>query len=145
MLQSKLITYTAPDLTATVTVARASVLTGLHRNRLIKAGLKYETDDPDLLSLCCHHWPVVRAGTTEGTITVIYLPEDRDGDDDVLPLFISISELTFEQFTELPEDLIAQWYSAVLDLNPHWSARGPEPEPGSAEGNASSADAESNS
>ena len=132
MLQSKTITYTSPDLSATVTVARASVLAGMQRRRLARAGLKYEADDPDLRLLCFHHWPIVKIGTTGGTIT--------QGE-----IETTVTELTFEQFTELPEDLVAQWYSAVLDLNPHWSTREPDPEPGSEEGNASSADAEKTS
>lgn len=144
MLQSKTVTYTAPDLTAAVTVTRASVLRSMRRRRLAKSGLTYETDDPDLRLLRWLFWPAVKAGTRGGTIT--FIEYDEDGKPTVAPaLVVPISELTFDQFAELPEDLIAEWYAAVLDLNPHWSAREPGPEPGSAEGKASSADAETTS
>lgn len=141
MLQSKTITYTAPDLSATVTATRASVLRSMRRRRLAKSGLAYETDDPDLRLLRFLFWPAIKAGTRSGTVAFIECDEEGEPTSDP-PLVVAVSDLTFDQFAELPEDLIAEWYAAVLDLNPHWSAREPGPEPGSAEGNASSADAE---
>jgi hypothetical protein len=96
--------YTLDESEVAITVVRATARIGMARYILANKGFKENEAEPDeaLKLLRVMVYPDLVAATTE--VTGMKYP------------------LEFEEFIELPEDLINQWADAVYEVNPHWKA-----------------------
>ena len=96
--------YTLDESEVAITVVRATARIGMARYILANKGFKENEAEPDeaLKLLRVMVYPDLVAATTQ--VTGMKYP------------------LEFEEFIELPEDLINQWADAVYEVNPHWKA-----------------------
>lgn len=100
----KTIEYDQDGVTASITVAAATVRMGIERT-LMQYGARQlaQDDSPEVGLLRRMTWPDLMAATTGGEI---------DGR--------PVIHLTFQEWLELPESLVISWEKAVYELNPHW-------------------------
>lgn len=96
--------YTLDESEVTITVVRATARIGMTRYVLANKGYKENEAEPDeaLKMLRVMVYPDLVAATTQ--VTGMKYP------------------LEFDEFIELPEDLINKWAEAVYVVNPHWRA-----------------------
>jgi len=94
--------YILDDAEVTITVVRASAKIGIERYLLASKGAEENKEEPSeaLKILRMMLYPDLTVATTE--VTGMPYP------------------LTFDEFIELPEDLINKWAEAVYECNPHW-------------------------
>lgn len=106
MLEGKRnVNYDDGAVRAQLEIAPATVLTGFRRGVLQRLR---DADDPnDVALLRRFTWPDLKAATTAGHI------HWDQGE-------INVSDLTFEQWIELPEALVVEWENVVYEVNPHW-------------------------
>lgn len=98
-MDSQTIEYEGHGLTARIVVTAATVLQGAKRTRL-----RFEGDgekDPDRRLVRLFVYPDLIASARSIEIS-------------------GIEALDFDQFLQLPEDLVRQWEDATFTLNPHW-------------------------
>ena len=107
--------YILDDAEVTITVVRASAKIGIERYLLANKGVEENKTEPSeaLKILRVMLYPDL----TVATIKVTGMPYP----------------LTFEEFVELPEDLVTLWSEAVYKCNPQWRLAQPgveDPLPG---------------
>ena len=100
--KQKTLAYTLDDVEVTITVVRASAKLGIDRYLLASKGNKEnESEESEALKILrLMLYPDLTVTTKE--VTGIKFP------------------LTFEEFIELPEELINLWAEAVYACNPTW-------------------------
>jgi hypothetical protein len=110
-MAEKLLTlnYDLDGTPVTITVERATVRVGIQRYQLMIAAEEQNKLEPDpvLAPIRLFTFPSIVASTTK----VIGLPWP----------------MTFEEFVELPEDLVNRWNENIDKVNPQWRGRA-EPE-----------------
>ena len=91
---------------ARIVVAAATVRMGIARTLMQRAGRRSE-DEPGVGLLRQFTWPDLVVASIKGEIEV-------EGEVKL------VSDLTFEEWLELPEALVISWEKLVYELNPHW-------------------------
>ncbi len=110
-MKQKTIEYHDEELNVSLVIGRATVRTKIEREKL--SGQAFENSKPVNPDLNVHYrqaviYPACIAATLEAP-----------GLD---------WPLSFDQFLDLPDELVDAWYAAVLEVNPHWSTKSEEPQ-----------------
>jgi len=150
-MQTKTITYQDAEVSAELTIGRANYRMGLVHSSLIDSARerlfpkkKTEQDKekkPEPPRYDEDYWiglfsyPALCAGTVKGVIALT--PKAYTTVVDGQSMEVSgcsqynldlHNHITWEQYEDLPEELVTQWENAVFELNPHWLPAKPKDE-----------------
>lgn len=101
---------------ASITIERASAITGVRRSILVYRGSEAAKDEPEELAvLRTITYPDLIAPVTQASGLVQAANVHQD------PIDFSKWPIPFEDFIRLPDDMIVAWEAATYKVNPHWS------------------------
>lgn len=111
-MQTKTVTHADPDLQATV--SEATALMGMRRNILISRAIAAikdewdpeEEDEPSSVEVMAQHF--LRRYIYPNCLACLVKAQGFS------------SDLSFEEFSDLPDAFVAEWENMALLLNPHW-------------------------
>ena len=113
----KKIVYQTEDGLVRLTVARASAVMGMQRSLLQVRGVEQSAGQPEAVL-------VLRQITYPDLVAPVVEAEGRVQTNQGETLDFADWPFAFEQFAELPDDLIVIWENAVYAVNPHWNPAG---------------------
>jgi hypothetical protein len=144
--------YQDEDHNVIITLRRASLLDGMERTLKIEGELlgrlreEKEAEDREETPEEPTSVRFIKMYTYPNCVSCVSSIENVPVDDDgTMPpkLLSPADEIPFEEFANLPEQLVLMWHEAALELNPHWvialpgtreEAEGEAEEPGSESG-----------
>lgn len=100
--KQKILSYDYDGTPVTITVARATARKGMQRYQMMVKGDEANKTEPD---------------EALATLRLITYPDCVSGTEQITGLSWPLS---FDEFVDLPEELVDMWAVAVYEINPHW-------------------------